>query len=65
MAVLGSALIRDGRRAEGIAYLERAFAIGPRRPAVWNTLADGFAAANETARAESCRRRAAALVSSP
>ena len=63
MAVLGSALIRDGRRAEGIAYLERAFAIGPRRPAVWATLAAGFDAAQEPARAAACRQRAAAVMS--
>src|SRR4051794_10692665 len=65
MAVLGTALIRDGRRADGVGYLERAFAIGPRRPAVWNTLAAGFDAAQEPVRAAACRQRAAALVSSP
>ena len=65
MAVLGSALVRDGQRAAGVAYLERALAIGPRRPLVWTTLAEGFDAAQDTARAASCRRRAAALVSSP
>ena len=65
MAVLGTALVRDGQRAAGLQYLERAFAIGPRRPLVWNTLADGFAAANEAARAAACRRRAAALIAAP
>jgi arylsulfatase A-like enzyme/Tfp pilus assembly protein PilF len=65
MAVLGSALIRDGQRAAGIAYLERAFAIGPRRPLVWTALAEGFDAAQDPARAALCRRRASALVSSP
>jgi predicted Zn-dependent protease len=65
MAVLGGALVRSGQRAAGMAYLERAFALGPRRPLVWDTLAEGFEAAHETARAASCRRRAEALVSSP
>jgi predicted Zn-dependent protease len=65
MAVLGTALVRDGQRAAGIEYLERAFAIGPRRPVVWQTLAEGFEAAQNPARAAECRRRAAALTGRP
>ena len=61
MAVLGTALVRDGQRAAGVDYLERAFAIGPRRPVVWQTLAEGFEAAHDAVRAAECRRRAAAL----
>ncbi len=61
MAVLGTALVRDGQRATGLEYLERAFAIGPRRPVVWQTLADGFDAAHDAARAAECRSRAAAV----
>jgi arylsulfatase A-like enzyme/predicted Zn-dependent protease len=63
MGVLGTALARDGQRTPGLEYLERAFAIGPRRPAVWQTLAEGFEAAQEPARAAACRQRAAALAS--
>src|SRR4051812_635971 len=61
MAALGTALIVDGQRAAGMDYLQRAVAIGPRRPIVWQTLADGFDAAHEPARAEECRRRAASM----
>jgi predicted Zn-dependent protease len=61
MAVLGTALVRDGQRTAGVDYLERAFAIGPRRPAVWQTLAEGFDAAHDGARAAACRQRAAAM----
>jgi arylsulfatase A-like enzyme/Tfp pilus assembly protein PilF len=61
LALLGDVLIRDGQRAAGISSLERAVAVGPRRPIVWETLADGFAAAHDAARAEECRRQAAAL----
>ena len=44
---LGHALVREGQRAAGVEYLERAVAIGPRRPVVWETLADGFDAAHD------------------
>jgi arylsulfatase A-like enzyme/Flp pilus assembly protein TadD len=63
LALLGDVLVRDGQRAAGIDALERAVAIGPRRPIVWETLADGFDAAHEPARADECRRRAASLAS--
>src|SRR5207249_4373044 len=42
MAVMGTALVRDGQRAAGLNYLERAMNAGPRRPAVWQSLAAGF-----------------------
>jgi arylsulfatase A-like enzyme/Tfp pilus assembly protein PilF len=61
MAALGTALVRDGQRASGLEYLERAFAIGPRRPVVWQTLAEGFDAAQNPTRAAECRQRAVAL----
>lgn len=61
MAVLGTALVRDGQRAPGVEYLERAFAIGPRRPVVWQTLAEGFEAAHDAVRAAECRRQAVVL----
>jgi arylsulfatase A-like enzyme/Tfp pilus assembly protein PilF len=58
MAVLGDALVRDGQKAAGVEYLQRAMAAGPRRPVVWESLADGFDAANERALAAACRNRA-------
>jgi arylsulfatase A-like enzyme/Tfp pilus assembly protein PilF len=58
MAVLGAALIRDGQRSAGLDYLQRAMAIGPRRPIVWESLAEGFDAAQSAALAATCRRRA-------
>jgi arylsulfatase A-like enzyme/Tfp pilus assembly protein PilF len=61
MAVLGTALVADGQRAAGVDYLRRAFDAGPRRPMVWQSLAEGFDAANEPARAAACRKQAAAL----
>ena len=64
MAVLGAALVRDGQRAAGVEYLNRAFSAGPRRPIVWHSLADGFELANQPARAALCRKQAAALASS-
>jgi predicted Zn-dependent protease len=63
MAVLGAALIKDGQRSAGLEHLNRAAAIGPRRPIVWQTLADGFDAAHEPARAAFCRDQAKALAS--
>ena len=61
MAVLGTALVAEGQRAAGVDYLNRAFAAGPRRPMVWHSLAEGFDAANQPARAAACRKQAAAL----
>jgi arylsulfatase A-like enzyme/Tfp pilus assembly protein PilF len=63
MAVLGEALVRHGERERGVESLTRALAVGPRRPAVWNSLASGFDAANDSQHAEYCRRQAAALAS--
>jgi arylsulfatase A-like enzyme/Tfp pilus assembly protein PilF len=59
MAVLGAALVRDGQRTAGVDYLRRALAAGPRRPVVWESLAEGFEAANDPALAATCRQRAA------
>jgi predicted Zn-dependent protease len=58
MAVLGRALILDGQRNAGVEYLQRALAVGPRRPAVWQSLADGFEAAGDAPAAAKCRREA-------
>jgi arylsulfatase A-like enzyme/Tfp pilus assembly protein PilF len=63
MAVLGEALVRRGERERGVEYLTRALGIGPRRPAVWNSLAEGFDAARDPQHAEYCRRQAVALAS--
>ena len=59
MAVIGTALVKEGQRAAGVDYLNRAFAAGPRRPVVWESLAEGFDAANDPARAAACRKQAA------
>jgi predicted Zn-dependent protease len=61
LAVLGTALVKEGQRAAGLDYLNRAFAAGPRRPIVWQSLAEGFEAANDPARAAACRKQAAAV----
>jgi predicted Zn-dependent protease len=61
MAVLGEALIRTGQRTAGLDYLNRALGIGPRRPIVWQSLAEGFDAAHESARAQFCRQQALTL----
>ena len=63
MAVLGEALAKDGQRGAALEYLNRAAAIGPRRPIVWQSLADGFDAAHEPGRAAFCRQQAQALAS--
>jgi predicted Zn-dependent protease len=60
MAVLGTALVKSGQRGPGLEYLNRALAVGPRRPMVWQSLADGFESAHDSARAAFCRRQAAA-----
>ena len=60
MAVLGHALILDGQR-RGLEYLQRAVAIRPRRPAVWEAIAEGFAAAGQLEMAAQCRHEASAL----
>ncbi len=65
MAVMGTALVKEGQRAAGVDYLNRAFAAGPRRPVVWESLAEGFDAANDPARAAACRKQAAALAAAP
>jgi predicted Zn-dependent protease len=65
LSLLGHALVVQGHRAEGLAFLERALAIGPRRPEVWRSLADAFAAADEPRIAERCRREAATRSSRP
>jgi arylsulfatase A-like enzyme/predicted Zn-dependent protease len=61
LAVVGTALVVEGRRDQGLEYLSRGVSAGPRRPAVWTTLAQGFDAAHDAARAAFCRRQAAAL----
>jgi arylsulfatase A-like enzyme/Flp pilus assembly protein TadD len=61
LALLGRALILDGQRQPGLEYLQRAVAIRPRRPAVWDALAAGFDAAGQTGVAAQCRRESKAL----
>jgi Flp pilus assembly protein TadD len=54
-------LILEGLHPQGLEYLERAVAIRPRRPAVWEALAAGFEAAGETNMAARCHRESRAL----
>ena len=61
IAVLGHALILDGQRPQGLEYLQRAVAIRPRRPAVWEALAAGFEAAGQSSMAAQCRREGKTL----
>jgi arylsulfatase A-like enzyme/predicted Zn-dependent protease len=61
LAVLGHAVAVAGEREAATAYLRRAFEIRPRRPAVWESLAEGFDAVGDTRRASECRREAAAF----
>jgi arylsulfatase A-like enzyme/predicted Zn-dependent protease len=61
LALLGRALILDGQRPQGLEYLQRAVAIRPRRPAVWEALAAGFDAAGQAGLAAQCRRESNAL----
>jgi arylsulfatase A-like enzyme/tetratricopeptide (TPR) repeat protein len=65
LSLLGHALVVQGHRAEGLAFLERALAVGPRRAGVWEDLAAGFTAAGEVRIAERCRREAATRSSRP
>ena len=65
MAVLGEALVRSGQRSAGLDYLNRALAVGPRRPIVRQSLAEALDAAHDAARAQFCRRQAAALAAPP
>jgi arylsulfatase A-like enzyme/Tfp pilus assembly protein PilF len=61
MAVLGHVLALSGERDAGVVYLRRAVEIGPRRPVVWESLADGFEAAGNPRLAAVCRREAASF----
>jgi len=65
MALLGRALVVDGQRSAGLEYLQRALAVGPRRPAVWQSLAEGFESAGDRSLAEKCRRQASAITGQP
>jgi len=60
--VIGHCLILEGKRAEGLAALTRAFMAGPRRARAWHDLARAFAAAGDTGKAAECDRRAAAII---
>ncbi len=58
LAIVGHALVLEGRRDEGQSLLERALAAGPRRPRVWERLAAGFDAAGRSDLAVRCRASA-------
>jgi arylsulfatase A-like enzyme/Tfp pilus assembly protein PilF len=61
LAILGHSLILEGHVSEGVQSLQRAVAIHPRRPAVWEAIASGFDAAGETSMAAQCRRESKTL----
>lgn len=56
LALAGHALVLEGRREQGLALLQRALAIGPRRATVWRALGAAFTAAGDTRSAERCER---------
>jgi Flp pilus assembly protein TadD len=58
LAVLGHALILEGKSGEGVSVLHEALSLGPRRPRVWRSLALGFAAAGDAPTARRCREAA-------
>jgi tetratricopeptide (TPR) repeat protein len=60
LAVVGRALILEGRRDEGVATLEKALALRPRRPEAWLSLARAFTDAGQAREAALCRREAEA-----
>jgi arylsulfatase A-like enzyme/Tfp pilus assembly protein PilF len=62
LGVAGHALVKQGRREEGLTLLHRAVSVGPRRPEVWGRLAEAFTAAGDERTASECRRHASALV---
>src|SRR5262249_33094398 len=53
LAVRGHALVKEGRRDEGLAALHEALRLRPRRPQAWQSLASAFAAAGARAAAAS------------
>jgi predicted Zn-dependent protease len=58
LAVAGAALVREGRREEGLAALQKAVVLRPRRPEGWLSLAHAFDSAGERRQADLCRRHA-------
>jgi choline-sulfatase len=62
LAAVGRVLAADGQRNAALEYLRRGVAAGPRRPAVWRSLASGFEAAGDASQAAACRRHAEALL---
>jgi choline-sulfatase len=60
MAVLGHSLALQGHKAEGLFVLRKAMAAPPRRPRVWQSLAQAFAAAGDAEDSARCSRMAKA-----
>jgi predicted Zn-dependent protease len=58
----GHALVLTGRRDEGLAALNRALQLGPRRPEVWIALARAFESAGDAGAAARFRRHAVEIV---
>jgi choline-sulfatase len=60
LSVVARLLAADGQRAAAAGYLQRALAAGPRRPAVWRSLAAAFDTLGDERQAAACRRNASA-----
>ena len=58
LALAGHARVLEGQRAAGVAMLEQALRVGPRRPQAWLRLAAGFEAAGRPDLARRCRAAA-------
>jgi predicted Zn-dependent protease len=58
LAVAGRALVREGRRAEGVEVLRSAVILRPRRPEGWLSLARAFDEAGLRPEAVLCQRKA-------
>ena len=61
LTALGAALVREGRREDGLRVLRQAEAAVPRRVEAWLDLARAFEVASDPAAAAECRRRGKAL----
>ena len=61
LAISGRALLLAGQREPGLAALRESLAARPRRTEVWLSLARGFDAAGDPARAQECRRQAESI----
>jgi arylsulfatase A-like enzyme/Tfp pilus assembly protein PilF len=64
LALLGRALVLEGRKDEGLRVLRTAASLRPPRPRVWLALASGFDQAGDAPDAAACRKAAETIQSS-